>query len=186
MSITNSSSIMTFNEQRNNYAKEDFSVYIKILINYSQMIGIIQNLNLEWPFYITDFFKILTSFGFISTQILTLDCFFNNNLFSLSRIYLNGLSSVLLYIALLFASFLFFFLSKFLLKKKKQFNKFIMFFLILSVMFQPNGIKDSSDIVSCQNVDGKNYVVDQMSIECYTLEHNKWVKNFIYIKIIIF
>lgn len=140
------------------------------------MIGIIQNLNLEWPIYITDFFKILTSFGFISTQILTMDCFFNTNLFSFSRIYLNALLSVLFYIVFLLVSLLFFLLNKFLLKKKNQFNKFIMLFLVLSVMIQPNGIKESSDIISCQNVGGKSYIVDQMMIECYTSEHNTWVK----------
>lgn len=173
--MNNSSSISTIHEKRNN-AKEAFSIYIKILINYSQMIGIIQNLNLEWPDYITDFFKTLTSFGFISTQILTMDCFFNDNLFSYSRIYLNAFISVIFYIAFLLAAFLYFFLSKFLLKKKNQFNKFIMLFLVLSVMIQPNGIKDSSDIISCQNVGDKSYIVDQMTIECYTSEHSAWVK----------
>ena len=166
-----------FNSGRyNNYdTDKSISIYIKILINYSQMISIIHTLQMKWPFYVTDFFQFLSYFGFFSTNIISLDCLLSDLKINISGIYLKALSNVIFYIFFLSLGVMIFVIRQFIFKRKGQFSKFIMFFLVFSIMIQPNSIKDTSDIFTCQKVDQTYYLVNQMSIECYTDDHVAWV-----------
>lgn len=163
---------------------KSISIYIKILINYSQMVGIIRDLQLKWPYYVDNFFNVMMSFGFISTGIMNFDCFVSDLQLETSTIYLKMLFSLAFYILFIFGGVSFFLFRRFVMKKKKQFNKFIMFFLILSIMIQPNSIKEGTDLFVCQKVgDQKSYLVNQMSEECYTSNHIFWVSFFLMKKI---
>ena len=134
-------------------------------------MGIIQSLDFSWPNYLDSFFEFLSNLGFFSTQILTLDCF----LTSLKAIYVRAIATLIFYLSFIFAAVTLFGIRKFISRRKNQFNRFIMFFLVFSIMLQPNFIKESSDIFTCRKVFDKSYLIRQMSVECYTSEHLLWV-----------
>ena len=150
---------------------KSISIYIKILINYSQMMGIIKTLDFGWPNYVVNLFSFLSNLGFFSIQILTLDCFWTG----MKALYLRAIATLIFYVSFLFTAMIFFTIRKLYSRKKNIFNKFIMFFLVFSVMLQPNFIKENSDIFSCKKVINKSYLLQQMSLECYTNEHFLWV-----------
>lgn len=151
------------------------SVYIKILINYSQTMGLLQKLDLKWPDYVSNIYQSISKFGFISTDILSMDCFIGGIMLDLKGIYIRAVATFFFYILFMFLAVSFFFFGKFFLHRQNQFNRFILVFLVFSSMIQPTFIQQDSDIFTCKKVDDMNYIVNQMSVECYTNNHNKWV-----------
>lgn len=163
---------------------KSISIYIKILINYSQMVGVIKDLQLKWPYYVFSFFNVIMNFGFISTGIVNIDCFVSDLQINTPIIYNKVLFTLAFYVLFLIGGIAFFSFRSFVLIKNKQFNRFVMFFLILSIMIQPNSIKEGTDLFVCQKVNDKSYLVKQMSEECYTQDHIYWVNLFLNIKLL--
>lgn len=157
---------------------KSLSIYIKILINYSQMIGVIKDLQLKWPYYVFSFFNVIMNFGFISTGIVNIDCFVSDLQINTPTIYIKVLFTLTFYILFVIGGIAFFSFRSVVLRKTKQFNRFVMFFLVLSIMLQPNSIKEGTDLFVCQKVSDKSYLVKQMSEECYTEYHIDWVTLF--------
>ena len=59
------------------------SVYLKILLNYLQMISIIESLQLKWPIYVQNYLNVYANIGGVSTEVLSLDCFLQDITFIL-------------------------------------------------------------------------------------------------------
>lgn len=154
---------------------KSISIYIKILINYSQMIGIIKDLQLKWPYYVDNFFNFMMNFGFLSTGIMNTDCFVSDLQLETPTIYIKVLFTLTFYILFIMGGVGFFLFRHFIMARTKQFSRFIMFFLILSIMIQPNSIKEVTNLFVCQKVNKTSYLVNKMSVECYTEDHIFWV-----------
>ena len=157
---------------------KSLSIYIRIFINYAQMIAIIQSLELKWPFYVTTYLQISGNVGSVSTQLFSLDCLINDFELNIKVIYLKALANVLIYLGFLFTSAWIFMFRKCLLKKHGEINRFIILVIVLSIILQPNSIKDTSDIFNCQEIEDKYYLIAEMTEECYTADHKKWVLIF--------
>lgn len=113
------------------------SVYIKILINYSQTMGLIQNLDLKWPNYVSNLFQTISKIGFISADILSLDSFMGDIILDLKGIYIRAVSTFSFYLLFMFLAVSFFFFGKFFHHRQNQFNRFVLVFLVFSSMIQP-------------------------------------------------
>ena len=157
---------------------KSLSIYLKIWINYSQMISIIYNLNLKWPYYVGNYLNVNGNLGSISTQILSLDCLISDYKLNIRAIYLKAVTNITVYVIFVSVAGIFFFFRKFVLRKKNQLYKYIILIIALSIMIQPNSIKETSDIFSCQPILERSYLIQQMSVECYTNSHMDWVVNF--------
>ena len=156
---------------------KSLSIYIKIWINYSQMILIIQNINLKWPYYVGNYMKVNGNMGNISTQILSLDCLISDYNLNINAVYLKSITTIIIYVFILSGSGVFFLINKFIFRRNNQFNKYIILIIVLSIMIQPNSIKETSDILICQSVLDKNYLSQEMSVQCYTKSHYEWVSK---------
>lgn len=154
---------------------KSLSIYLKIFLNYAQIIAIIHSLNMKWPPYVLSYLKTTGSIGTVSTQIFSLDCLIYDFKLDISVTYLKTLSTIVIYLGFLFLAILYFGFKKFVMKQKNQATKLIILAVVLSVLIQPNNIKESSDIFVCVKIDDKEYLRQQMSLECYTDQHNFWV-----------
>ena len=67
--------------------KAMYSIYIKIFINYLQLVLLTTKFELHWPYYVADLFVILQFAATASDQIFSLDCYFKDNNMSVSQIY---------------------------------------------------------------------------------------------------
>jgi len=56
-----------------------FSIYIKILLNYLQLVMLTSSFNLNWPTYMLHLVEAQQTVGNVSDQVFSIDCFFENN-----------------------------------------------------------------------------------------------------------
>lgn len=140
------------------------------------MIGIIKNLELKWPYYLIPFFNIAMNLGFLSTtEILNIDCYLSNYNIDIAAIYLKAQLTLYFYIVFVSFAVCFYSIRHFLFKKRNQFQHFIMFFLVFSIMIQPSSIQTGTNFFVCQKIGEKRYMIYQISEECYTDNHIDWV-----------
>lgn len=139
------------------------------------MISIIHNLQLKWPPYVTNYLKITGNVGTVSSQLFSLDCLIDDFDLKINSIYLKALSTIIIYVSFLGVSFVYFAIKQIFWRKKNQMTKFLILSIVLSVMIQPNSIKETSDIFNCHKIEEKSYLLEQMSVECYTEDHTHWV-----------
>ena len=150
---------------------KSLSIYIKIFLNYSQTIAIIHNLELNWPSYVDNYLQIASNIGSVSTQFLSLECLISDFKMNINAIYLKAVASIFIYLVFLVSSASIFLIRKLLMKGIKEFNKFIILAIVLSIIMQPNSIKQTSDIFNCLKVGSHSYLIQEMSVECWTTEH---------------
>lgn len=142
------------------------------------MIGIIKNLELKWPYYLMPFFNIAMNLGFLSTtEIINIDCLISNSKIELAAFYIKAQLTLYFYIIFVSVAASFYSIRHFIFKKRNQFQHFIMFFLVFSIMIQPSSIQIGTNFFVCQKIGEKSYMIYQISEECYTENHIGWVKN---------
>jgi len=56
-----------------------FSIYIKVLLNYLQLVMLTSSLNLSWPSYMLQLVKTQQTVGNVTDQVFSIDCFFDNS-----------------------------------------------------------------------------------------------------------
>ena len=168
-------SIQQNNTERNFNSAKSLSIYIKIFINYAQMVSIIHSLELKWPYYVANYLKITGNVGTISSELLSLDCLIYDYEINMSPIYLIALMNILIYAIFLLIASSYFMMRQILLNKKRQINKLIILAVVLSIMIQPNSIRETSNFFNCQEIENKSYLIRQISIVCYTSDHKEWV-----------
>ena len=64
-----------------------YSIYIKIFINYLQLVLLTTKFELQWPYYVSDIFVVHQFAATASDQIFSFDCYFKDNNSSISQIY---------------------------------------------------------------------------------------------------
>ena len=139
------------------------------------MIAIIHSLELKWPFYVSTYLRVSGNIGTVSTQLFSLDCLITDYELDIHVIYLKALANIMIYVGFLGGAAWIFALKNILAKKKKETSKFIILAIVISILMQPNNIKDTSDIFNCQTIDKTSYLIQEMKVECYTQDHEKWV-----------
>ena len=164
------------NSNRNNATfdiKKGVSVYLKILLNYLQMISIIESLNLKWPVYLQNFLNIHSNIGGVSTEALSLECFLQDQNIQINVIYVQTLLRLILPFAIFFVSILILVRSR--KDRRKQINRSIVVLIIVSIFFQPSIIKSLFDNVTCEKFEDKQYLKADLLIDCESDSKNNWV-----------
>lgn len=165
----------TVNSNSANHLRKGLSIYMKILLNYLQMLSIIQSFELNWPFYARSYFNFFSSVGGgISTQVISIDCLLNDYQLDVVALYGQTLIiSVLPFIIYIAAAIVLGMI--YLFKKKGQSIRFIVIVIVTSVFLQPNIIKILFDNLSCKTFDNNSYLTHDMSISCDSDSHITWV-----------
>lgn len=160
--------------------RKGLSIYMKILLNYLQMITIIQGFELKWPFYVRNYLNAFSTVGGgISTQVISIDCLLHD--YNLDIVALYGqtlILSVLPFVIYIAAAVVLLMISIF--KKKNQGIRFVVVVIVVSVFLQPSIIKILFDNLSCKSIDKHSYLTQDMSIECDSDSHRTWVILFFF------
>lgn len=167
------------NNKKSIQIKKSLSIYMKILLNYLQMITIVQNFEFKWPFYVRDYFNFFSTVGGgLSTQVVSIDCLIND--YNLNIVALYGqtlILCVLPFVIQISAAVIFFVI--FILKRKNQRIRFIVVVIVVNVFLQPSIIKILFENLSCKNIDEHSYLTQDMSISCDSDSHKTWVTFFL-------
>lgn len=157
--------------------KKELSIYLKIILNYLQMIGFIRSLNIKWPFYADNYVKSLSFFSDISSNVFSIDCLIFQYDIQGNTLHLKAIFSsfLLLFSFLIFLTIISF---KFAISHYSYFTKIILAFFIISMFLHPIIIQSLFENLICIDIDGNRLLEKQLNLECDSSNHMLWVLNF--------
>jgi hypothetical protein len=151
--------------------KSLFSVYIKIFMNYLQLVFLATTFNLSWPRLVLDMFAIQQQAGGFTEQIFSIDCEVRSDSYFNSVRLMTFLpliiSAVVTAIWLMLSRF-----RKIIdLKSKLSMSCIILFFLI-----HPSIVKKVFTIFNCTQIEPHSYwLTADLSVKCWDTDHSSVV-----------
>ena len=160
---------------RNNFftLKKGFSIYIKILLNYIQMIAITHSLDLKWPFYVNDYLNVSSQFG-SPGDVISLDCVLRDQHISISSIHMKALIIVIFPFATMGIIILVLVLLSF-IQKNTQKNRYFISLMVMSIFLQPTILQILFDNLSYTKINNVPYLTKNLIIKYDDEDHQKWV-----------
>lgn len=155
------------------YQANNKQIYVKTIVNYFQIVSVINSLNLKIP----DILKIITkTIGNPSDILLHAgDCYiseiFNRVPLVYSRVFIITALPAL-YVLIYGAFYLIAALTNSLKAKPQVFYSAILFAL---VYLQPNVVDTIISVISCSQMTDKKYIKADPSYECYSEEHMYYI-----------
>ncbi|CAG9321985.1 unnamed protein product [Blepharisma stoltei] len=153
------------------------SVYIKIFINYIQLIALTTTFSLSWPSYVKHLFSVQNNASFISDQIFSFDCllYYNEDLkgdesdIFYQKLFVMAILPIFIpFIAAICWSFIL------LLKKNCALlvDHIVTTSIIVSFLVHPSLIKYYFSSFDCTELDyGKDWLVDDLNLRCWDSQH---------------
>lgn len=156
--------------------KKGVTIYLKILLNYLQLISIIQNFDLKWPFYVKEYLNIYSSVGNLSDQSISFECLLADYGISVQPIYFQTFFMILIpFITYLFSFILLYIKIVIFHKNRKELStKFIVILIVSSIFLQPNLIKFLYKNLICKKIDDDYLLIQNYNINCNSDTHSKW------------
>ena len=150
--------------------KIQLSVYLKIFLNYSQIVSILISINNNLPAYSQSYFEISS----MVTSFSCVDCFLYYFNWSESPLHIKAF----MFVIFPFILWLIFFMGA--LFKKMRGNKFqkeklMTYFLIISNFLQPFILQQLIDNLKCKSIGNGSFIYKQTNFPCDSTNHLKWV-----------
>ena len=149
------------------------SAYLKIFLNYLQLVSISNSLDLKWSDLLIGYFNGNLLLSGSVLKVFSLECLFPKQ----NIVYLNALIMSVFPLALFLFIIVFWFChSHFKIRIfLKNLNKLIATAVIALFTIQPPIINDLINIISCKEIDaGKFYISSYLAEECNTDNHKLW------------
>lgn len=155
------------------------SVYLKIMLNYLQMVSFIKSLNVKWPFYADNYLNSMSFLNSVSTSFVNVECLvyqynINGEILHLKAVFSSLLPFCLFFIVILIMIFQRMFL------RKSNFKKLWLAFFVISAFMHPDIVRSLFYNISCIDIEDRRYLVQQFDLECDSSHHKRWVKNIYY------
>lgn len=158
--------------------RSHYSIYLKIFVNYLQLVTVTAAFNLAWPSYVMQVFKAQETAGNVSEQIFSFDCFHNNGhsdnqqqvLFI--KIVLVVFIPVLIFaISTLFWLLIGLFRNNFRCLKYELVNTMVVMFFIT----HPSIIRMLFDMFNCKEIEtGEFWLNSYLNIRCWDAVHYRY------------
>ncbi|CAG9330612.1 unnamed protein product [Blepharisma stoltei] len=149
------------------------SIYIKIFVNYLQIVMLVTTFDLQWPSSVTQLFSIQNDTGSVSEQVFSFDCFLDTGQGN-DQVYFNKLIIMSIIPTIIALVSIIFWGSVAIYKKTlKSFkNDLISTIVILLFLFHPNLVKSMFAVFSCREIDaGEYWLVQDLDIRCWDNRH---------------
>ena len=156
------------------------AVYLKILVNYLQLVMMTAAFELDWPNYVKELFLVQESAGSVSDQIFSIDCFLEDETDSTDAIFFNKVLFMSLLPVIVTVPALIFWgmmsCTKITLNYMKE--EFVCTLIVLIFLVQPNIIKVMFKAVNCIEIDsGEYWLVEDLDIKCWDDKHSMYAFN---------
>ena len=154
------------------------SIYIKIFTNYLQLVFIVTQFDLNWPFYVIEFFNVQRIPATVVDQLFSLDCLIAlrdsvdvKNIYYTKLYLISSLPIVIVAVSYCYWIFHSGILESYKCLKREAYTTIIVLFFLV----YPTIIKFMFSNFSCIEIDKmKSYLSENTSIECWDLEHKKF------------
>lgn len=153
----------------------NYTILIKILMNYIQIISIVASFNFEWPDFALEYLKIQETAGSLSQQSFSFDCFISEKYGRTnSEVYFDKLLLYLLMPLAIITGCLFLWAIVSLIKLDSKYirNHFIGSIVIIIFILHSVIIKISLAPFSCKEIgNGEFWLNDDLSVKCWEGRH---------------
>ena len=159
-------------------ARSHYSIYLKIFVNYLQLVTVTAAFNLAWPSYVLEVFKAQESAGNVSEQVFSFDCFHNSGqLDNQQQVLFIKIVLIVFIPVIIFALSTLFWLLIALFRNNYRCLKYelvnsmvVMFFLA-----HPSIIRMLFDMFNCREVDpGQFWLNSYLNIRCWDALHYRY------------
>ena len=158
--------------------KQSMSLNLKILMNYIQIITIMQEFELKWPFYVRNYLKFFASMGGgLSPQVISFDCVFDDYNVDMNSLYAQTFVMSLLPLAIYVIAGVVLLVFLF-ITRNPQMIRFIVVVIVVSLFLQPSIINTLFQNLSCRQIDNGNYLSKNLNISCDSDSYKNWVLIF--------
>lgn len=154
---------------------EKKAIFLKLFLNYSQILILSSDPSFKWGFILRFFFDIQTKVANPSYQIFSFDCLLVPSSQKIDVIYLKLiLICILPFLLILLLLFIFAILKW--LRKSNILENLINSIIITVSFVQPFIIDASFSIMSCLKIEGNEYfITSNLTTPCHTHEHFLYV-----------
>jgi len=151
------------------------AIYLKILLNYAQMVIIAASMNLKWPSYVTSFLNVQLMIGNAAEQLFSMDCviqeFYTEKLFYSKLIITSILPLGALVLCVLFWLILALF-QRITLFKEKLINSLVMILFLLHTTLT----KTEFSMFACMELKpGELWLLHDLQQRCWDPAHLKYI-----------
>ena len=150
------------------------SIYIKIFMNYLQLVMLTASFNLEWPDLVLEIFSYQEEAGTVTDQVFSVDCYIASNGKADSKVFYTKLVVFVIIPVILLAVAFAFWMFYAVYRHNYTFlkNEFVGTFVILFFLVHPNIIKALFSAFSCEEIDpGEYWLVNDLAIQCFNSDH---------------
>lgn len=151
------------------------SIYLKIFMNYLQLVMLTASFNLSWPAFVLKLFSAQESTGALTEQVFSIDCFINST--SSAEVFMDKLLLMAFVPLILLLAAVIVWVTVSILKRSCRYmkNELTATCIILFFISHPSIVKVAFSIYSCSEVDpGEFWVSTQMNIRCWQGEHMEY------------
>ncbi|CAG9323995.1 unnamed protein product [Blepharisma stoltei] len=164
--------IMTRSSIKSAYKPKSLtSVYIKIFMNYLQLVVVTASFNLNWPQLVLQLFSIQNTAGSMTDQIFSVDCYLQGQKskpFFSKLIFMAVLPLILAIVTMMF--WVGYYLC--VLETKYLKNKFLGSLVVQLFLIQPSLVKYNFSNFNCMEIEsGSYYLRSDLDIKCWDAEH---------------
>ncbi|CAG9324278.1 unnamed protein product [Blepharisma stoltei] len=157
--------------------KSQISIFIKIFLNYFQMIILVSTFKLNWSSEVLSLFKIQNNADYVYQQIYSFECLFGANNSS-NLVYFKILIMVALIPAAMLVLSLFFWIIIKLVKTsyKTFWDDFISTGIILLFLIHPSVVRKMFASMNCTEINpGEYWLEENLDIRCWNYDHIVYV-----------
>lgn len=159
-------------------ARSYYSIFIKILLNYLQLVMLTASFQLHWPTYVQELFKVQQSAGSVTEQIFSIDCFLDNSATDTqARTVRSKLIMLSLLPILLLAGSLLLWLAFAVILRKLSYlkNELATTMVVLFFLIHPSLIKFMFDYFNCRKLDeGEMWMSSYLNIPCWDATYYRY------------
>lgn len=159
--------------------RESASIYIKIILNYIQMMAILSSFDFNWSNHSKNFLNGVSSLGIdFLNNMISFKCLAISYEITTNSFYIQTFLVTILPFLVIFISWLILIIFSF-WKQKSQKIRFYIIVIIVCVLFQSPIVKILLENTSCINIENISYLKKDTEIFCDSDSHKFWVFYFI-------
>jgi len=159
-----------------NRPRSEFPTYLKILVNYAQMVVVAAGLNVNWPGFVSVFLNGQETVGSVAEQLFSYECLAQEFSTTEDMFYRKIAAATVLPCVLFLGAVLIWLGLRLCTKMKYLLHKSVASLVMILFMLHPNITKSTFAIFACTEIKQEQFwVTADMSLRCWEFEHVKFI-----------
>lgn len=156
--------------------RSEFPTYLKIFVNYAQMVVVAAGLNVNWPGFVSVFLSGQETVGSVAEQLFSYECL-AQEFSTTENMFYRKIAAATALPGLLFLGAILIWLGlRFCTQMKSLLNKSVASLVMILFMLHPSITKSTFAIFACTEIKRDQFwVTADMSLRCWEFEHVRFI-----------